>query len=100
ACGASSATGSSVAGVSSAAGSSVAGVSSVVSSWFSFFSSSAMGLSRQTAFAHVADGQDSCDLALGQLQARGVLQRARDALEAQVEELLARLGQPVLQFFV
>ena len=38
----------------------------------------------------VSDGQDACDLALRQLQARGVLERAGRGLEAQVEQLLAR----------
>src|SRR5581483_11104767 len=46
------------------------------------------------------DGQDPRDLALRQLQARRVLERTRDRLEAQVEELLAPLGEAVLQLVV
>src|SRR5712692_7151622 len=51
-------------------------------------------------FALVADGQDAGDLALGQPQPCGVLQRARGGLEAQVEQLLARLGEAALELVV
>src|SRR5439155_19865514 len=46
------------------------------------------------------NGQDPRDLALRQLQARRVLERAGDRLEAQVEELLPPLGQAVVQLVV
>src|SRR6185312_3921971 len=101
--GASSATGS-LAGASSAAGvsSTVSSETASVSSAFFFlvFFSSAMALSRQACFTFDADGQDACDLALGVLQPRGVLEGARRRLEAQVEQLLARVGQAVLQLLV
>src|SRR5579884_271866 len=44
--------------------------------------------------------EDAGDLALRELQARAVLERPRRGLEAQVEELLARLGEPVLELVV
>ena len=40
------------------------------------------------------------DLALRELQPRGVLERARRRLEAQVEQLLPRVGEPVLELVV
>src|SRR5262249_13633617 len=51
-------------------------------------------------FAVVLHGQDAGDLALGELQPRGVLERAGGRLEAEVEQLLPRVGQPVLQLVV
>src|SRR5438094_261659 len=50
--------------------------------------------------ALVANGQDARDLALRQLQASGVLERAGGRLEAKVEQLLPRLDEPVLQLVV
>ena len=46
-----------------------------------------------SSVALVLDGQDARDLALGMAQARAVLEHAGRRLEAQVEQLLARLGQ-------
>src|SRR5262245_49593246 len=65
------------------------GVSSAVSSVFSVFFSSAT----RYFLALVADGQDAGDLALRQSESRRVLERTRRRLEAQVEQLLARLIQ-------
>ena len=51
-------------------------------------------------FALGLDGQDPRDLALRQLQARAVLERAGHRLEAEVEELLPAFGQPVVELVV
>src|SRR5262249_23743545 len=48
----------------------------------------------------VLDGQDARDLALCQAQPRAVLERAGRRLEAQVEELLTRLGHLLLELLV
>src|SRR5207253_10416776 len=50
------------------------------------------------AFVH--DRQDARDLALRNLQARRVLERTGDRLEAQVEQLVPPLREPVLELVV
>src|SRR5205085_593544 len=54
----------------------------------------------QTRFPLLTDGQDPGDLALRQSKPRRVLEGAGRRLEAQVEELLARLVQLPLQLVV
>ena len=44
--------------------------------------------------------QNASDLTLRELQPRGVLERARCCLEAEVEQLLPRVGEPVLELVV
>src|SRR5439155_19902702 len=56
--------------------------------------------SLQACLALVAHGQDASDLALGRPQPRAVLERAGRGLEAQVEELLARVVQAPLELLV
>src|SRR6185369_11228857 len=68
------------------------GVSSVVS----FFFSSGTGY----FLTLVANGQDAGDLALGEPQARAVLERAGRGLEPQVEELLPNLLEVLRQLGV
>src|SRR5439155_758126 len=62
--------------------------------------SSSRRSSRCLLCAFVADGQDACDLALRQLQARGIVEGARRSLEAEVEELLAPIVQGRLELLV
>src|SRR5207248_2504247 len=50
--------------------------------------------------AFVLHGQDPGDLALRQLEAGTVLERPRHGLEAQVEQLLPALRQPVVELVV
>src|SRR3954470_3064803 len=83
----------SAAGVSSAAVSSVVVVSS-----FSVSDISLPLLCRGLAL--VDDRQDPRDLTLCHLQARVVLECARDRLEAQVEKLLPPFREPVIQLVV
>src|SRR5207248_2735930 len=52
------------------------------------------------ALTLVLDRQNPCDLALCQPQARRVLERTGRGLEAQVEELLPRLRESLLQLVV
>src|SRR6185436_20862114 len=51
----------------------------------------------QSDLALAAHRQDARDLALGEPHAGGVLERSGRRLEAQVEQLLARVGQLLLQ---
>ena len=53
-----------------------------------------------TCLALVAHGQDAGDLALRGAQPRAVLERAGRGLEAEVEELLARLGHLAVELLV
>src|SRR6185437_5304622 len=48
----------------------------------------------------LSDGENSGDLAALQLQLRGVFQLTRGRLEAEVEELLPRIDEPLLELVV
>src|SRR5207249_4843688 len=54
----------------------------------------------EVCLALVRDGEDARDLPPRELQARRVLQRPGRRLEAEVEQLLARLPEPVLELVV
>src|SRR5439155_1676749 len=78
------------------------------SAWLRSLRSSSSSSSRQPflggplgrALALVCDRQDAGDLALGQAQTSRVLERSGRRLEAQVEQLLSRLGKAALQLGV
>src|SRR5919106_3007876 len=52
------------------------------------------------SFAFMLDREEACDLALRQLQPRGVLESAGRRLKAKVEELPPALGEPAREFLV
>src|SRR5262249_29409587 len=73
-------------------------VSSVVSFSVSDISLASSGRLFCLTLGH--DREDAGDLALGELEARRVLERAGHGLEPQVEQLLAALREAVLQVVV
>src|SRR6185436_9467900 len=58
------------------------------------------GLRAPSPFPLVADGENTCDLALRRPDPGAVLERAGGGLEAEVEELLATLAERPLQLVV
>src|SRR5439155_5619751 len=96
----SSATGSSAGASAACSGVSSAAASGVSSAFVSGVLFSSAISRRQPLFALVAHGEDPRDLALGELQARAVLERAGRRLETQVEQLLPPVVQRVLELLV